>query len=143
MFEFTFQLKQVALRLKRNVTEKTEEIERLKSENAKISSKSQNLSTIQQEFDKALDEVERLKRLESSLQKDLRSAVDENLILKEKSFENQALIQVQNSESFLILQDIYWFAIQLKLPISALHPKARNPLIILVLLTFVEPHCLP
>jgi chaperonin cofactor prefoldin len=107
VFEFTFQLKQVALRLKRNVTEKTEEIERLKSENAKISSKSQNLSTIQQEFDKALDEVERLKRLESSLQKDLRSAVDENLILKEKSFENQALIQVQNSESFLILQDIY------------------------------------
>ena len=52
------------------------------------------MSTIQQEFDKALDEIERLKSLETSLQKDLKSTVEENLKLKEHNFEKQSLIQV-------------------------------------------------
>lgn len=93
------QLREVALKLKKSVLEKSQEIERLKSENTKAIEKSQNLSTIQHQFDMALDEVEKYKSLEVSLQKDLQASIRENIGLKESNFELQSQVKV-NEHNF-------------------------------------------
>jgi len=94
LFCCSLQLREVALKLKKSVLDKSQEIERLRTENSKISGKSQNVSTIQQQFDKALDELEKYKSLEASLQKDLQTSIKDNLSLKESNFEFQAQVKV-------------------------------------------------
>lgn len=95
-------LKAIALKLKKKVAEQSEEIAAFKEEKIRLIEKTQTVSKIQAEFDKALDEIEALKKVEKYLQKDLKSAVDENVKLKEDNIEQCAQIQtISHSHKFL------------------------------------------
>lgn len=92
-------LKAITLKYKKKLAEQTAELERLRERPGL-----QNASKIQQQYDKALDEVERLKKLESTLQKDLEKTVQENVELKIKESESTSQIQ-SLSLSHKILRD--------------------------------------
>jgi len=81
-------LKAIALKLKKKIAEQNAEIEGLKEKG-----RLQNASKIQQEFDKAQDEIERLKKSEATLKKDLEKSVEETVKLKMASIEAASQIQ--------------------------------------------------
>lgn len=77
-------LKTIAIKYKKKIAELTTELENLRERSG---------FKIQLEYDKALDEVERLKKLESTLQKDLQKTVEENVQLKMQGSESSGQIQ--------------------------------------------------
>ena len=89
----------VALRLKKKVADQAEEISQLEEIKARLTEKNQTALRIQQEFDLAQDEVEKLKKTESNLQKDLKAALEANIKLKEADFEKSNQIQVNSVQS--------------------------------------------
>lgn len=82
-------LKTIAVKLKKRINEQNEEIVRLEKEKSKF----QNASKIQQEFDKAQDEVERLRAEKRVLEKDIQKSVDENVRLKVQTTEDTSKLQ--------------------------------------------------
>jgi chromosome segregation ATPase len=82
-------LKGIALKLKKRIADQTTEIETLKEDKARF----QNASKIQQEFDKAQDEIEKLKKSESTLKKDLEKSIEENVNLKMANAEATSQVQ--------------------------------------------------
>jgi len=93
-------LKGIAVKLKKKIAEQNAEIESLKGEKFRF----QNASKIQQEFDKAQDEVEQLKKSQSVLTKDLQKAIEETVRLKMS--EAEAVSQAQSlSSSHKVLRE--------------------------------------
>lgn len=82
-------LKSIAVKLKKRINEQNEEIAHLEKEKSKY----QNASKIQTEFDKAQDEVEKLRAEKKLLEKDLQNAVDENVRLKVQTTEDTSKLQ--------------------------------------------------
>lgn len=82
-------LKAIAVKLKKRVNEQNEEISQLEKEKSKY----QNASKIQLEFDKAQDEVEKLRAEKKVLQKDIQSAIEENVRLKVQTTEDSVKLQ--------------------------------------------------
>lgn len=82
-------LKSLTLRYKKKIADQNTEIETLRTK--------QTASKIQFEYDKALDEIEQLKKADKLLQKDLAQAVNENVELKMKDAESSSQIQALSS----------------------------------------------
>ena len=80
--------------MKKRVAEQTEEIKTLEQGKTRLTEKTQTALRIQQEFDIAQDEIDRLKKSESALNKDLKAALDAHVKLKEADFEKTNQIQV-------------------------------------------------
>jgi DNA repair exonuclease SbcCD ATPase subunit len=94
-------LKAITLKYKKKISEQTAEIDSLKERSIY-----QNASKIQLEYDKKLDEIEKLKKLESTLQKDLQKTVEENIQLKIKESESVSQIQSLSSSHKLLREKL-------------------------------------